>query len=613
MERKARAAAESGVLLLVIAGILIAVNALSAFGVYKRVDTTKSERFKLSKGSGTLVRDMKQSMQVDAYVTKGLPRLDAFVRDLRDLLQEYKDASGGKFNYNIIEAKDEETKKTAKEAGLRETPFGEASATESEKAAVTMGFMGMVLKYGSEKDAIPSLDPGNTSGLEFWLTNKIRELRDKADDVKRKIGVLTGHDEMKLSEPNLVPAQLGKATMQDIITKNFPFYTFQDVDLKNGDGAIDEALEGLIITQPGKDLSEKELRRIDEFVMKGKSLAIFASAVNVKTSDATMNATLNAHGLEKLLEGYGVELKKEVVLDYGRSFAVQMLTQGGIARPRFPAVLLVQDDQRFSADEQLLDSSFPAFFRMTDLAFPFASPLVLHTDKQPDATLKAVARSTPNSTALSGETADLKPFQNWNALRKKGALAQYVVGASIDGTLKSAFPAGDKQGIDTPEKSKSPARVFVLSASQFLANPFARAGNAPDMGQMGMMMPQMGGDEQMQQLAQPYAQQALTNTILSFKNTLDWLGGDSDLLAVSAKILNEAPLAYGEVSKPNVDFENESDDQLKKREDEMKASRKSTQNKVQWLLILGLPLLFSLYGVLRWRSRIAARENVSLA
>ncbi|WP_394844394.1 GldG family protein [Pendulispora brunnea] len=613
MERKARAAAESGVLLLVIAGILVALNALSALGVYKRFDTTKSERFKLSKGSGTMVREMKQSMQVDAYVTKGLPKLDAFVRDLRDLLQEYKDASGGKFNYNIIEAKDEETKKTAKDAGLVEQPFGEASATESEKAAVTMGFMGLVLKYGSEKDSIRSLDPGNTSGLEFWLTNKIREIRDKADDVKRKIGVLTGHDEMKLSEANLVPAQLGKATMQDIITKNFPFYTFQDVDLKNGDSAIDEALEGLIITQPGKDISEKELRRIDEFVMKGKSLAVFASAVNVKASDASMNATLNAHGLDKLLAGYGIELKKEAVLDFGRSFGVQMLTQGGIARPRFPAFLSVQDDSRFSGEEQLLDSSFPAFFRMNDLVFPFSSPLLLHTDIQPEATVKSVARSTPNSTAVGGETVDLKPFQNWSTLRKKSAPAQYVIAATVDGTLKTAFPSGDKQGIDTPEKSKSAARVFVLSASQFLANPFARAGNAPDMGQMGMMMPQMGGDEQLQQLAQPYAQQALTNTILSFKNTLDWLGGDSDLLAVSAKILNEAPLAYGEVSKPNIDFENETDEQLKKREDEMKASRKSTQNKVQWLLILGLPLLFSLYGVLRWRSRIASRENVSLA
>ena len=92
MERKAKAATETGALLFIIAGILVAVNALSALGGYKRIDTTKNERYTLSKGSANLLHSMKQDMRVDAYVTKGLPKLDVFVRDLRDLLQEYKAA-----------------------------------------------------------------------------------------------------------------------------------------------------------------------------------------------------------------------------------------------------------------------------------------------------------------------------------------------------------------------------------------------------------------------------------------------------------------------------------------------------------------------------------------
>src|SRR5207244_7230362 len=182
--------------LLIIAGILVALNALGAFGVSKRIDTTKNEKFTLSKGSGNLLHGLKQNMQVDAYGTKGLPKLDAFVGDLRDLLQEYKDSSGGHFDYTIIEPKTDEEKKVAKDAGLVEQPFGEASDTE-EKAAVTQGFMGLVFKYGSEKDAIKFIPPDNGSGMEFWITNKVREIRDKADNLKHKIGVLTGHEEMK--------------------------------------------------------------------------------------------------------------------------------------------------------------------------------------------------------------------------------------------------------------------------------------------------------------------------------------------------------------------------------------------------------------------------------
>src|SRR5688572_21658463 len=94
MERRKKASTESGVLLLVVGLILLALNALSFF-VYFRKDATKAEKYTLSDGSGRLLRGMKGEMKVEAYVTKGLPKLDAYVRDLRDLLQQYKESSKG--------------------------------------------------------------------------------------------------------------------------------------------------------------------------------------------------------------------------------------------------------------------------------------------------------------------------------------------------------------------------------------------------------------------------------------------------------------------------------------------------------------------------------------
>ncbi len=118
--------------------------------------------------------------------------------------------------------------------------------------------MGLVFKYGEQQDVIKFLPPERTDGLEFWITNKIREIRDKGDDIHHKIGVLTGHDEIKPSdsEPR-ARATWARSSMQGIITQNFPFYTFQDVDLKGGDTEISDDLDGLIITQPGKDLTRR--------------------------------------------------------------------------------------------------------------------------------------------------------------------------------------------------------------------------------------------------------------------------------------------------------------------------------------------------------------------
>jgi hypothetical protein len=344
--------------------------------------------------------------------------------------------------------------------------------------------------------------------------------------------------------------------------------------------------------------------------MKGKSLVVFASAVNVKANDASMNASLNMHGLDKLLGGYGIEVSKDVVLDMWRHVRVIVPTMGGMAGAELQQVLQVQDDPRFTGKEQLIDTSFPALFRVQDLAVPFASSLALKPEKQPSAKMKVDMRSTPAAVHLTGESVDLAPFQKWASKLKGLKQDQFAIAADVDGTLKSAFSEGDKIGIDVPAQSAKPSRVFVLASSQFLANPLARAGNGPDMGQYGQMMPNLGGDEKLLMLAGPYTQQFITGSILAFKNTLDWLSGDTDLLAASAKILSEPNLVYGDKLKITPDM---TEDQLRHQEDELKAARKNQQASIEWLLILGIPLLFAAYGLARWRMRLNSRAHVSLA
>ena len=129
MERKARAKAQTGIYLGLVAAILVVAN-LIASTAHWRWDATKNERFTLSKGSARLVRDgLKQDLQIDVYVTRGLPKHEAFIQDLTDLLNEYERAGNGTVHYAIIEAKSDEQKQAAKEAGLQEGAFGEGSET----------------------------------------------------------------------------------------------------------------------------------------------------------------------------------------------------------------------------------------------------------------------------------------------------------------------------------------------------------------------------------------------------------------------------------------------------------------------------------------------------
>ncbi len=611
-DQKRKAATQTGLYLIVIVAIAVVANMLS-FKAYSRFDWTRNERYTLSKGSGRLLSSLKTPIQVDAYVKTGLPQLDAFVRDLTDLLKEYEREGKGKFKFTLIEPNTDELREQAKEAGLQEQPFGEMNQTAEDTAAIAQGYLGLVFKYGSEKAVIPQLPYQQSDGLEFWITNKIREIRDKADDIKHRIGVVTNKDELKLTDANLTPKQGrggGGPNLKGILEQAFPFYKIEDLDLKDGGSEIDKDLAGIIITQPQKDYTEKELRRIDEFLMLGgKSLVVYASAVNLKANDASMSATLSTHGLDKLLDGYGIHMNKDAVFDHGAQFRVQVMTQGGTpAWIRHPGIAHVVNDTRMDEKEKLLDTGFAGFFRMDEVVLPFPSSLELKRDKQPaDVKLVAVARSTPATSVDKSETIDMKLREQW---RPKPPQAQRVLAAYADGKLQSAFKGSPGEGITPPERAAQPSRVLVVSSSQFLTNPFAYAGNGPELGGQFAMFGAVGGDPQLLMFAQPYTKY-LTPMIISLKNTLDWMSGDSDLVAASAKLIGDANLTYTSVSKPK--FKAEDDDaEIKKKDEEYRAARKNLQANVQWWLILGMPVAFGAFGVLRWRSRQARRDQVKV-
>ncbi|MEO8181790.1 MAG: Gldg family protein [Deltaproteobacteria bacterium] len=610
-EHRRKAAAQTGAYLVIISGIVILLNLLSAT-TYTRIDTTKNKRYTLSKGSGSLVQSLKGPLTVDAYVNTKLPKLKVFVQELTDLLKSYEGAGAGKFKYTLIEPETDELRKEAEEAGLQPMAMGDPGEGGGDQIAIAQGYLGLVLKYGSEKEVIPQLSPQNSVGLEFWISNKVRELRDKADNIKHRIGVVVEKDELKLTDTNLLPRQGGGGggpSFKSVLSQAFPFYELVDVNLADGNTEIDSGLDGLIITQPGKAYSDRELRRIDQFLMRGnKALAVFASAVSIKPNDASMNATLDLHGLDKLLSGYGINMKKDAVFDYGAQFRVPAMTAGGPVWIRHPGIVHVVADDRFDEDKRLLDTSFPSFFKIEEMALPFPSTLELDKEKQPEATLKALARTTENSTASEGDNVDMKIRRQWSP---KPPYAQRIIAAAAEGTLKSAFPEGDNLGVQANAVSPAPSRVMVIASSQFLTNPFAYSGNGPELGGQFAMFGNVGGDQELLMFATPYAQSYLTNTILSLKNTLDWISGDTDLLETSAKIIGFPNLTYSNIEPPKLAAD-ASEEELRKKDEDYRQARKSQQAWVQWILTLGMPAAVAAFGLLRWRTRQARKDQYRL-
>ena len=611
--RRVRASGESAGLIVVVGAALVVGN-LAMQGVSRfRVDATREERFSLSKkGTAHLLSTLNKPLHIKVYSPEGLATVDAFIRDLRDLLGEYVRYGDGKVTYEVIYPErlegEQKTKAEAdaQEAGLRKQLLGETKGAGSKSGTIGEGFLGMVLTYGGEKatvDQQDGLDERNPMGLEFLISNKIRELRDKEDKIVHRIGYLQGHKEKGYQE------------LSQIFGKYFPYYKFEGVDLSKGDKDVDESLDGLIMTTPEEEISTKELRRIDKFLMKGKALAVFANNVHIKDADPSMNATFSGMGLDKLLSGYGIDFKNEMVIDKGQFWTPVLMGPQGMGIQLDPYPLIFMADS--SRGDVTFDNKFAPFFRLPQVAVPFPTEITIDQARAGGAsvTVTPVLRTTGQIITIQGSTISLHPAREKlgnGATGQKEEKRQAILGVNLEGPIKSAFPGGG-EGVDgVPVASIGKARLFVVSSGGYFGNAFQDAGKSPFGGMMPGMDPNMGADEELMRYAQIY-NRARMSSFLVAKQTCDWISQETDLLAVGAKLMAEPELTYPKSPAPTPSPDEKIDSEsFRKKKASWIDSIKAEQRFTQWGNILFGPALIGLIGLYRMWNRNARRAAVKI-
>jgi ABC-type uncharacterized transport system involved in gliding motility auxiliary subunit len=475
----------------------------------------------LNRASEKLVQSLGSTLEITLYVSPTPPGVAAGGKKLERLLEAYRRSSNGKLTVRRNDVKSAGDARHARASGV--VPF----PADPNGLYPEGGYLGIVLSYRGKSATIPLFNPSIADSAEFWITNKIREIRDGAEGIRRRVGVVSGIGGLELSDTNLVPRLPGRGSpsILSIMEQAFPFYQIEKVDLRGGAAEIDGGFLGLVITQPGRSYTDAELRRIDEFLMRGnKSLAVFASAVNLKPGDANMSARLDLHRLDRLLIGYGIQMNADAVFDHGDSVNIDVLKGGGSVITH-PAIARIANAPGARGPERRLDVDFVPFSSLSELMFPFASSLTLLPNRQaPGVKLLRVAGTTATTSVERNSPIDMKLRANW---KPRPPLEPRILAAVAEGSLKSAFPspAGDKA--TTPASAKGPSRVLVIASSLFLTNPFAYLGNDATNG------------ASLQHLAQPYTKH-LTSTILAFKNTLDWMLNESEFAELGGKLVIRA-------------------------------------------------------------------------
>ena len=562
-----RAASESLVFLLLVAGSLILLNVLAASFRTPRIDLTRNGMFSLSEGSERLAAGLSDRVEVTAYFTENLPPpFNATERQVRDLLSEYAAASDGQIIVRFVNPDDEAKQQAAMADGVQPVAH---QKIEEDQVAVVEGYRGLVLRHLDQSRTIPVIQ--DTTGLEYILTSSIKELVGE----RTPIGIVGGH-----ASPNLTQ---GLTSLQSVLS----LYDAREVDASQ---EIDTGLAALLIVGPQEPFTDDELRRIDQYVMRGGSLGVFGGAFAVDLAGQTGPSARTVDSrLDELLRGWGVELGDEIVADAQCSRAPMRGPLGLQVLVPYPPIPVLQLD-----DAQL---EHPVMFRLASPMLPFVAPL--EVGEAPDGvSLTVLARSSEDSWTMPGPTVSLEPRnpREWQIGANAGPFDLMV---AIEGKLPSAYSAPINEeapsAIQAPPFAESDVRVLVAGTSTFLEDAF-----------MPPRPPQ--GEVQM-------------NAALALAlNAVDWLAADSDLIAIRAKTIEEPALDIPDsvlAAEDTVLAAAEEGDEsgLQAGLEERTAAIESWDAKkraYRWLNTLGIPFLVALFGLFRWRQRSNKKKTLKL-
>ena len=287
-------------------GILVGINVIAAF-VFFRWDLTQEKRYTISDATKKLLQNLDHQVVIKVYLTGDFPAgFERLERAIQETLESFADYGGGNVAYRFIEPTDPKLQEELIGKGLIPTNL---FANEEGKRTERLVFPGAVLVYEGKEYPVQLLK-GNKSatseeqlnqsyeGVEFELASAIRRLAQKD---RKRIGVLVGHT--KVPPPRF-------SDFLANLQQNYDLY----FDIQNPDNWDKGDL--LVIPKPDSPFSEDEKYRLDQFVMRGGKLLMFADGARVDSVslEGTFAQPLDVN-LDDLLFKYGCRINQNLIKD----------------------------------------------------------------------------------------------------------------------------------------------------------------------------------------------------------------------------------------------------------------------------------------------------------
>lgn len=383
-------------------------------------------------GKSNALKAMKGSIEIRVYVSNGLKKFgirgyDQYEAVVRSVYEKLNNDNFGKIKLKFVECSDlGDVSKEAEKYGLPVIPWED---TETDQGIIPAGkaILGMTVQMD---DKIKSVSLGISRspliGYSIAGLDTLEESLSAAVDFllinNPKVVYLSGH-----GEPNLNDARQGAGVLKSILSD---LYNVMEVNLLNQN--IPANAGTLIVNAPKAKISDYELFKIDNFIMKGGSVLFLHNSFN-EVSAQGMGGQQQSYfipsntGIDKLLTAYGFTVGKNFIMDE----SCYEQSQQGQGRIVLNYVPILKGDS--ISQESLVTKNIKQLVMMK-----ISSINVNQAYYESDERSYEVLLTSSNRSWLMKDRINLNPFMIYPP-QSDDMFDSYTAAVKAEGIFKSAF------------------------------------------------------------------------------------------------------------------------------------------------------------------------------
>ena len=503
-----RRGASKGVVGLVLVGAIAASSVVILANLPLRCDMTAENLYTLSKGSKAVLGQLTEDVTLKYYVSSSsaeMPMaLKTYAQQVGNLLKEYERAGGGRLVVEEYDPKpDSDAEEWAQRYGVEPqtggNPFGQGI------------YFGVVAVCGDREETLGVLSPRTESTLEYDLTRLVTRV---AWPERPVVGVMTSLPDVLGGQMNPMMMQMGQRPPQgwaafSELAKDYDVRTVEPDSDK-----IDDDIKTLVVVHP-KNLSDKALYAIDQFVLRGGKLVACVDPFSIKdmqSSRSQQNPMMGQMGgdgpstLGKLFDAWGVKFEEGKISCDLEAATKLNNGQGGVESN--PAFLSLGTANMDKGDLIVSD--------LTNVMFPFAGAFTFEK-KDMDISFEPVITTSKDNSCSTDKMA--MQYGGMKDMVPDGK--ERILAARLSGTFKTAFPKGPDGTNDVSKAlAEGKGNVLLFADSDFLADDFC----------VRMMRTPFGSIPQL-----------INENLTLFSNAMEQFAGREELIGVRSRGASDRP------------------------------------------------------------------------